>query len=681
MLINKEELTNVDYSLIKRKIDNDYKRGKSDWATFWSESSIDVRLEAGDVSLIQNNNGMIGTSARTMWSFNRVRPLLNLVSGHQRRSRKSTIVVPLDNGDQITADQFTKIIMGIYKRENVYESISEAFHQGACVTGLNLLHVYLDFRNDPINGDIKVDNLAYNQFYMDPLFRKTDLSDCNFIWRRSYISYEEAASLMPDKYKAIMDLPANTSGAAQDLKFQYMPENYGMTRKNSVAYDEYYYRSYRSQKLLVDKESGDTLDVSNKPEIDIERFLDENPRVILMEQSIPTVRLAIMMQEEVVFDGPQPLGIDIYPFVPVLGYYNPMMPTFYSRIQGIARSLRDPQTLFNRQMISANDILESQINSGWIFKEEAVLDVNHLFQTGPGRMIPLKRGAQMTDVQPIPISQVPPAIFQLMESSSKELNMVSGINEELIGSAIDDKAGILSALRQGAGLTTLQPLFDRLNLSQNLLGNIMLQTIQANYTPAKVSKFLEGQQPAPLFYNKAFGKYHCMIEEGFDTESQRQLAFAQLIQLKEMGINVPAKHLIESATLQNKTELIQAIEEADQQAAQIQQAQVQAEVVESAARTELAKARTIADKGLGVERLSRVAENEQLAIERKAQGEKEEMEAVLNFLKASKEIEHMDVSHLKELIAIKNMLREQQTQTLESGNLESKLSKSKLYGK
>jgi hypothetical protein len=34
------------------------------------------------------------------------------------------------------------------------------------------------------------------------------------------------------------------------------------------------------------------------------------------------------------------------------------------------------------------------------------------------------------------------------------VSQISGVNEELLGSATDDKAGILSQLRQGAGLTS-----------------------------------------------------------------------------------------------------------------------------------------------------------------------------------------------------------------------------------
>ena len=190
------------------------------------------------------------------WFPSHDRPICSMISGHQRRNRKSSVVVPLENGDQETADQWSKILLGIYERDGVYETISEAFLHGACITGLNLMHVFLDFQNDPISGDIRVENCAYNSFFIDPYFRKPDLSDCSFIWKRSYMSHTAAAALMPDKFDEIMALPGNPTGTGRDGRFQYMPEAGGQSQQNLIAYDEYYYRSYRKQKKLIDTVTG-----------------------------------------------------------------------------------------------------------------------------------------------------------------------------------------------------------------------------------------------------------------------------------------------------------------------------------------------------------------------------------------------------------------------------------------
>jgi len=344
MLMRQPEYIPGDYGAIKKKIDSDYSANQALWQIFWTESTIDTRLEAGDTALMAEINASLPNNNRGQWYFNRVRPLCNMVSGYQRRNRKSITVVPLENADQQTSDQWTKIILGILKRENGYDTISEAFHQGACVTGMNLLQVYLDWQNDPISGDIKIDNIPYNYFFVDPYFRKPDLSDAAFVWRRTYLSHTAAAALMPSKYDEIMALPGNPTGTGRDGRFQYAAESYGQTQQNRIAYDEYWYRDYRNQKLLVDKETGEIreLTVEEQENIDIPKLIKENPRLTFIEQQIPTIRLAIMIQDKVFYDGQNPLNIDRYPFIPVIGYYNPMMPYFYSRIQGICRSLRDP---------------------------------------------------------------------------------------------------------------------------------------------------------------------------------------------------------------------------------------------------------------------------------------------------------------------------------------------------
>jgi hypothetical protein len=672
MLIRPPETLDFNsFGAIKRKIDSDYNANESLWQTYWKEATIDTRLEAGDTSLgSEIGSWTSNNSSNTQtWYFNRVRPICSMISGHQRRTRKSTIVVPLENADQHTADQWTKILMHIYNREGVDETISEAFHQGATIAGMNLLHVYVDWRNDPVSGEVKVDNCSYNSFVVDPYFRKKDLSDCNFVWRRSFMSHSAAASLFPEEqYDAIMALPGNPTGTGRDGRFQYMPESYGMTQANRLAYDEYYYRDYREQRLLVDKLTGETFELPDNADVDLDYFLSLNPNVEVIKQTIPTVRLALLLQDRVFYDGPNPLGIDRYPFVPVIGYYNPMMPYFYSRIQGVCRSLRDPQMLLNRRIILSADLLESQVNSGWIFKENAPVDVKHLFQTGQGRVIPIKDEAQLADIQPIIPPQIPPSFFQLQETFSKEMNLVSGVNEELLGSAQDDKAGILSALRQGAGLTTLQPLFDNLDQSQKLLGELVMDVVRANYTPGKIKNMLEGKEPAPLFYNKAFGKYHCQVEAGFNTDTQKQMQFAQLVQLREMGIQIPEDQLIESATIQNKTEIIQKMQAAQQAQAQQAQAVQQSQMQLQAAQAELAKSRSMADQGLGIERLSRVQENQALATERRAEARKDDEQALLNYVKALKEIEEIDLSQLQKILALKEVIAAQERENNQTRN-------------
>jgi len=619
--------------------------------SFWEEAEVDTRFEAGDQRLWNEMYGVLPNTRRQQFNFNRIRRVINMISGWQRRNRKSTVVTPVENGDSETSDQFTKTLMWINQKEGVLDTISEAFH-GSLVTGINLLQVWVDYRSDPVSGSIKVDNCAYNSFLIDPFFRKKDLSDCAAIWKRSYLNRSEVLSLLPDHHDEVMTLPAKDD---RDGKFNYMPESFNVGPKNLLAYDEYYYKDFRKQKMLIDTVTGETMEWRNPDKEKLKEYLSFYPQVTVTECDIPTVRVSVVVQGKVMYDGPNPIGSDRYPFIPVFGYFNPQMSDYPYRVQGVVRGLRDAQYLYNRRKVIELDILESQINSGFKYKIDALVNPKDVFLAGQGRGLALKQDAQMTDVEQILPPQIPPSMIQLSEILGKEIQEISGVNEELLGSATDDKAGILSMLRQGAGLTTLQILFDQLDRSQKLVGSLMIDVIQNNFTPGKIQKIIE-QEPTAQFYNKAFGKYDAAIEEGINTTTQRQMQFAQLLHLKEAGINIPDNVILEATTLQNKKDLIEAVDQQNKQAQEMEQLQLKTQIAETEANIELAKARTVADEGLGIERLSRVDENEALAVERRAEAQKDRAVGMLNIVKAMKEIEDIDISQLEKLISLSKLL-------------------------
>lgn len=626
--------------------------------SFWTEADADTRFEVGDQTLWNDLYGNLPANRRRQFNFNRIRRVINMIDGYQRRNRKSTVAIPIENGDNETADQYTKVLMWCNQQEDVLGTISTAF-RGSLVTGMNLLQVWVDYRSDPVSGNIKVDNRSYNEFLIDPYFKKPDLSDCNSLWTRKFLTKRECISLLPDYAEEILGLVGNSNGTGRDGKFQFEPESYNYGMKNLLTYDEFYYRDYRTQKMLVDTQTGETMEWKLEDEEALKAFLASEPTVTLIEQDIPTVRVAIVVEGKVMYDGPNPLGIDSYPFVPVFAYYNPQCPYFPWRIQGVVRGLRDAQYLYNRRKVIELDILESQINSGFKYKENALVNPKDIFLSGQGRGLALKEEAQMTDVEQIIAPQIPPSMIELSKILAQEMQEISGINEELLGSATDDKAGILSMLRQGAGLTTLQILFDNLDHAQKLLGNMMLEVIQTNFTPGKVKKILEGEEPAPQFYNKAFGKYNVVIEEGLNTPTQKQMNFAQMLELKAAGVPIPDDILLEASTIQNKKKLMDSVKaqaEAQQQAQQ-QQAELQMKQLEAQIR--LSNSTANANEGLGVERLSRVQENQALAEERRAKAHHDEDTALLDKVKALKELQSLDIGHIKELIAMAKLVENQ----------------------
>jgi hypothetical protein len=637
--------------------------------SFWSEAELDQRFAAGDQNLWNDIYGNVPAFRRRTFNFNRIRRVRNMITGYQRQHRKSTVSTPMESSDQQTSDQFSKILTWHDQKCHVLETISDAF-DGAVVTGMNLLSVWMDYRNDPVNGDIAVDNVAFNGYMIDPYFKKMDLSDCNSIWTRKYLSRNQVKSLLPGRTDEIIDM---RGWGNRDGKFQFMPESYNYGMSDLLTYDEFWYLDSRKQKLLCDVQTGETMEWRGQDE-DLKDFLGTYRQIQTLEQEIQTVKLAIVVQGKVMYHGPNPLNVDRYPFVPVWGYYEPQMADFPWRIQGVVRGLRDAQYLYNRRRIIELDILESQVTSGYIYKENALVNPKDVFLQGQGRGLALKAGANpATDVIPIQAPAIPPSMIQLSELLGQEISQISGVNEELLGSAQDDKAGILSMLRQGAGLTTLQVLFDNLDFSQRLLGDLRMDLIQSNWTPGKVKRVI-GEEPQPQFYNRAFGKYKSIVEDGLNTSTQRQMQAAQLMQIKEMGGPISWNSILECMSIQNKDKVLNDIAQQEQQAAQMQQSQMQAQVELLKAQIEDLHARAIANQGLGHERASRIHENQALAVERRAAAEKDLDEALYEKVKSIKEITSIDLDQIHRAVEILKLLEEKPEENAgaSKGNEKSK---------
>jgi hypothetical protein len=618
-----------------------YEENSSQWLQFMYEGDIDTRFAAGDQEAIYN---YISTNynyhKRNQINFNMIRTIRNMISGHQRKVRKTSVVIPQEFNDQKTADQLSNLLMWSMQGSDAYSCISKSF-EGAITAGMNLIATYMDYSDDPVNGDIKINNISYNAFLIDPFFKKLDLSDCNYIWTRKWLSKNQIKSLLPGREDEVDALPASGN---RDGKFPYMPQSLNYSSKGFLPYDEFWYLDSKIENMLLDQETGETVKWKGN-EDNLESFLASYPQIIKIKKTIPTVNMAIVINDKVFYRGPNPFNVDRYPFVPFVGYFEPEIPYFQSRIQGIVRDLRDSQWAYNRRMRLNLDYLEAGISRGVKYIEDSLVDPEDAFLSGAGRAIPIKKGHSLDEVQEIPPPQIPPSWFQEVEKLQSDMLKISGVNEELLGSADDDKAGILSMLRQGAGLTTLQPLFDRLDQSQKILGNLFLNLIQNNFSVGKIKRIIN-EEPTPLIKSKNFLKFDSQVIDGVLTPTQQIMEFKQLWEMHQAGLPIPPELLFKNAPLQNKDELVKSLQEQQQAQQQMQQQQTEVQLQEINARTNLANARAVADKGLGMERATRVYENIELANERRAKAVEDRSDAQLNQVKAIKELQDMNLNQI-----------------------------------
>lgn len=559
---------------LKQMQDAFYASNYTSNSTLWLQGAIDKRFKIGDQNLYNQFYGTNSTNTQKFF-FNLIRRHINMICGYQRKNRKSTITMPQGYNDDPLADDYNKVMRWCDDRDGFQEYLSQSF-EGACDTGETLLHIYPDYVYDPISGDLFTDCVAYNNYLIDQYTRKQDLSDCNGIWRRRWTSKQMAKLLLPGYAKEIDKM---RPGGFKDGRFPLQAELQNVAISNLFTYDEFYYRTTRPGKIVVDPMSGEATEweeIEAEDEDMLDQVMRQQPWLRIKEVEIPTVKLVITLSGKIVYHGKNLLGIDQYPFVPTQCYVDQDVQAYAWRKQGIVRGLRDSQFLYNMRKVIELQLLQSSLNAGWIYPVDVVTDPKCFRQSsgGDGFLIPLKSGRQPGEIQRIEPVSIPQSLLELSNSLAEDITKISGVNEELLGSATDDKSGILSMLRQGAGLTTLQTIFDKLDYTQRLYGKIRLQAIRKNFSKGKIRNIL-GHDPDERFFTSHSQKYAIAVEEGNYSTTQRQMELQQLLHFKEIGMGISDKSILRAAFITNKAQVIQEMEEQNQQQAEQQQAQAQ----------------------------------------------------------------------------------------------------------
>lgn len=624
-----------------------YERAYMLWNTFFAEAYKDLSYYLGNQWSLEEL-AYLNNQRRSSFTYNKIRRIINLIQGYQRKNRHSSKVTPIENASDDTATHLSDVLQYVLQSSDGYEQISDAF-KGALTTGISFLSPWIDYRNDPVSGDIRFHRDDWNAVIADPFFTKKDLSDCSFLARRKFLSRSEVISLIPDKEDIIQALPWGT----RDDKFTYMPYARQFGMQKLLNYTEYWRRKWEMKEVLVDMETGETREW-NGDKKNLRLFREHFPQIEVMKKPVQCVELGIIVEGQLLYYGKDPFGLNDYPFVPFMAIWEPSYDLWTWKCQSLVRILRDSQTEINKRRSKMVDILDSQLNTGWIAKTNSVSNPTSLYKSGQGQVIFIKPEAQMTDIQRLESPGINPSMFQLESEFEKDMFEILGISPENVGMAENDDievAGTLARMRAIAGWIPIQDVFDGLRESQKLLSRKVLKLIQLNYTPEKI-KLITKKDPGPEFYSKSFAKYDIVVEEGLLTESQRESQFVQLAALRKLGIQITDEEMVMNSALHDKKPMEERFKAEREAAMQQQKMQTEMAMQQQAVVTDSLMAKAQSDQSLAAERLAKIQLDQALNAERISRAEEDRTAGVLNLVKAVKELKDMDLENLIKKIQI-----------------------------
>lgn len=622
------------------------------WSPFYAEADLDLRFYAGD-QWSDEEKERLSQEGRNALVFNRSASTIDMITGYQRQHRTSSVVVGRNREDDLVADLHSQCLLYNETNSNAYPLLSDAFG-GGVRSGMNVLTVYKDMRYDQADGDIAITREPYNGIIFDPYTTKRDWSDCAYAMKRRYVNPVIAASFFPDDEKEIMEIAER--GAINDEKFQWLPHAQASEDGKVLAITELWRQDWENKPYMIDRVTGNKWDWSEDPELYGEMIRRFPERFFRINRQVQRVRRDIMINDQQLETQYNPFGLNEYPFVPVFGYWLPEINDWSLKIQSVQRRIRDAQREVNMRRCQYLDLVESQINSGFMAEEDSVVNPDSLYQSSQNKVIWTRRG-RLGSVVPIHPPQVPPGHFEMADRMDRDLMELAGANDASFGrTETPNESGIMQLIKQSAAIVNLQGLFDGLRDSQKLLAKKLVKLTQT-WSPEKIQR-ITGVEPPEEFFDPDLPKYDIVIQEGVQTDTQRQAYFRQLVELSQMGVPIPPEELAREAPIQGRSKLDKVIEAQAQAAAQEKQKAdaIEQQLIESQAI--LAQSQSIRNMADAEERYTRAGSNQGLQDEREARAVQEEMDAALKQVEAMRKLQGLDLENAQKALEFIKQLQE-----------------------
>ena len=270
----------------------------------------DFKVYLGD-QFKEGEKAKLAKKGKPALSINVVKKPVDLVSGFQRQNWQDLTALPIEGADEEQADIYSQLLKWIFSSQNGSHFVSSAFDD-AVICGLGWVTPEMNYERDLLYGDIRIMRESPMSILVDPAMNNADLSDAMYILRHAWMSKQRAKALFPE-FKELID----KVGAGVSRGEMNTPSD----TRHMVRILENWKKEYEMKKVAVNLMTGDVTDVG--PDTVLEG--QENYKILDIPR--PTMKLVTTINEqEVIFDGDSPYGLDKFPFIPIFGYFIPSFP-------------------------------------------------------------------------------------------------------------------------------------------------------------------------------------------------------------------------------------------------------------------------------------------------------------------------------------------------------------------
>lgn len=517
--------------------------------------------------------------SRPHLTLNHIFPVVNTISGLQRQNKSDVVVFPRKNGKQLIAKVLTALAKHADDECNGEYEEADVFLDGL-IYGKGWEVVDVDYRMDPINGQISKYRVSPFSVFEDPDCRDYDLNHpekgANWIVREYWWDKESLILQYPKKEKEIIaggyktlegDIRTFEEHTTPPVTEHSEPEPSGQTeRKNQYRVKEFYWKSYERRIIAFDKINYTDRVVDEKEAQALRELMHKNPYRIkyeFVDRVVEVLHKTVMLGDLILEDIEDPYdGMSAFPYFRFCPYFV----DGYSI--GVVEQLQDPQQELNKRRSQILHHLNSSANSGWVYEEGSMKPDDEenlkLYGSKAGIHVKYKRGcAAPQKIDPSRISEAHLAVSGL---SADDIRKISGVNPDLLGEASKRvESGIAMAMRHRAGVLSTEVVFDNFRRTKQMSTVYLIDRIRGTdvYSDDEIKMIVEEEDlkvDIQQLRNWKGGRYGVKVSWGDKSPTTRLANFQVIMEAFQRAPDVvPVELVFEMSDIPNKDKILEHI--------------------------------------------------------------------------------------------------------------------------
>ena len=515
-------------------------------------------------------------------TYNRVRPVVDLLSGYERRYRQMPHVISRSGTNPASAKLLNELLLHAIDSSNGDYEVSEFFSMGVrankAFLGLEIDHN----ADDPANGNLRIVNYSPLRVIEDPGCSSYDLNDpkdgARYVFVLKWLDEDEFA----ERYPEFSNISSNNSadyrsldgGSSSEDEF----ETIGRTRLRSrqVRIKECYWKQYRERWYLCDNK-GRSAEIEEKDLKSARRLTSMVRGMKLRKIRTPELYVTTLYGDHVLEHEADPFnGISEFPLVRFSPYF------LDGHSFGVISDLKDPQREINKRLTQALHHINHSMSSGLMVPVGSVNDPDHWKNNSSKPGFYGEYNPEVGKPEPIRPAPLPSSYMQMADYADSAIDKVSGINGELQGMHTNATSGKAIELRRDQGLMIGEVIFDNFRYSMHVFYSLMLAFIcheDSPYSEYEISNILaqnsDIQLDLSMLNNWREGKYRVKLHESASHPTEKRREFLEMLEiLQQTGIQLPPELIIEQSDLTIKDKILdyfRQLKQAQQMQAQQQQ--------------------------------------------------------------------------------------------------------------